>query len=190
MNNSTKEAVLELFDFEKKNVFCSFVDQCYMKGLLRRGAVLYFSEKHLKSVEWNKVFSKNELSKIHFIDISKDITLDFQILTLLEYKETLQKKISFAKKTIIFVENRKFLKNILFFQKKYFKEKVLIIYSVVPSLSNIKFILPEEKDLNFERYWRFKSSNLFFSLKLIVEWFLIKNNTLRKLFSDKIIILK
>ena len=190
MNNSTKEAALELFDFEKKNVFCSFIDQSYVNGLLRRGASLYFSEEHLKSIEWNKAFNKNELSKIHFIDTKKDITLDFQILTFLEYKKISQKNISFANKTIIFIKNRNFLSNTFFFKKKLFKEKVLNIYFVVPSFSNIKFILPEEKDLNFERYWGLKSSNLFLTLKLISEWFLIKNKILRKIFSDKIIILK
>ena len=61
---------------------------------------------------------------------------------------------------------------------------------MVPSFSKIRLILPEDKDIDFERYWRLKAPSLFLTLKLVVEWFFIKNRVLRKIFSDKLIVIK
>ena len=190
MNSSTREAFLELFDFEKKNVFCAFIDLHYLNGLLKRGANLYLNKVHANSIEWKKKFSNDDLCNVHFIDSEINLDLDFRILKLSQYKNFSRQNNFAASETIILDENKFSLNYFLSFPRRRFKEKAFIIYSVVPSFSKIRLILPEEKDIDFERYWRLKAPSLFLTLKLVVEWFFIKNRVLRKIFSDKLIVIK
>ncbi len=190
MNSSTREAFLELFDFEKKNVFCAFIDLYYLNGLLKRGANLYLNKVHANSIEWENKFSNDDLCNVHFIDSEINLELDFQILKLSQYKNFSRQNNFAANETIILDENKFSLNYFLSFPRRRFKEKAFIIYSVVPSFSKIRLILPEDKDIDFERYWRLKAPSLFLTLKLVVEWFFIKNRVLRKIFSDKLIVIK
>ena len=43
-----RDAIFEIFDFEKKSVLCDLIDETYIIGLLKRGANLYFREAEQK----------------------------------------------------------------------------------------------------------------------------------------------
>lgn len=189
MSNSNRVAILELFDFNKKKVLCLFIDREYIQGLIIRGAEVWFMDSEKDQIKKLQIEFNNE-KNIKFINNNTVSNFDYSIATDLKYKNKGLKESATAKENIIIVAGMIKVIKLLLQIKSSFNKQDGDIYSITPSLNNIKLIIPEQLDLSIERYWSLKSLNPFISIKLIIEWFCIKNNLIRKIFADKLIVFK
>ena len=174
MTDSNKDGILELFELNKKSVLCCSLNEVYINGLINRGAKIWFKESDREKVikYLNNISGKSY--DINFIRQDSIEQFDYSLLDECQYKN---------------LNNNQSLKWVLS-QRISPNHDSISIYSVVPSLQRIKLIIPEDINIPIERYWTFSNSNPYLSFKLISHWIFIKNNLLRRIFSDKLIVIK
>lgn len=190
MTDSNKDSILELFELNKKSVLCCSLNEVYITGLINRGAKIWFKESDREEVMkyLNSISGKSY--DINFIKQDSIGQFDYSLLDEYQYKN-LNNDQSLLIKNFIIINVNKFK-----FVKWVFSQRVspnydsISIYSVVPSLQRIKLIIPEDINIPIERYWTFSNSNPYVSFKLISDWIFIKNNLLRRIFSDKLIVIE
>ena len=61
MTDFNKDAILELFEFDKKSVLCCAIDEEYITGLINRGATLWFREADREEIVKLDVFKAGYL---------------------------------------------------------------------------------------------------------------------------------
>ena len=189
MFDLNKEGILELFDFHNKSVLCCSIDKTHIVGLINRGAIVWFRDidkERVTRLDIHSSFKKN----INFITNNSTNNFDYSIVSDMQYNAFKKNEFFLVKEHIVLITGKiNVIKWLMKFKCSFNKDNK-ILYSVVPSLNNIKLIIPEQLDVPFDRYWTFRCSNPFTFFRLIIEWFFIRNNLLRKIFSDKLIVFK
>ena len=69
MTDFNKDAILELFEFDKKSVLCCAIDEAYIIGLINRGAILWFREIDRERVTKLGVFKSGYLMSSTCVNI-------------------------------------------------------------------------------------------------------------------------
>jgi hypothetical protein len=184
-----KEGVLEIFNFSGKHVlFCNF-DGAYISGLVNRGASVW-----LDSVYKNQVYKLKEYAEIknsiNFISDNSRNTFDFSIANGITHVASKINKSFIIKDQILLLGGGLNVIKWHFFSHRLFMIDKTTLYSVVPSLSNVRLVIPDMIEVPVQRYWTLRSRNPLLSIKLIVEWHLLKNYFFRKYFFDKLIVVK
>lgn len=188
MDNIGEEAILEIFDFNQKKIFCSFPSEALISGLIKRGGQVWIDSK-IKILDENNFLELKDKNFIYFNQ--KDLPDNFDYIINSNFNKQVfnkNKKVYAKEKIIILIGIMNLFKWHLIFNK--FSKKDIVTYSIAPSLKKTRLIIPDQFDISFERYWSLNSKNLFISLRLILEWFIIKNKFLRKLTSDKLVSIK
>lgn len=184
------ECALEVFDFCKKSIYCDSANESRLNGLVNRGALVWLDDSKENEITEMKSYLeiKDSINFIHSNGFPKHF--DYSIVCNLEHGVFSMLSVYSVKEHIFILTGiLDRLRWYLIF-RKVFDDRHTILYSVVPSIDNTKLVIPELFDLPLERYWTLRSRNPLFSLKLIVEWIMIKNSFLRKAFSDKLIVIK
>ena len=189
MSNSNRDAILELFDFNKKKVLCLYIDREYIQGLIIRGAEVWFRESEKDQITKLQI-EFNYKKNINFISNNMTSNFDYSIATDFKNNNRNLKESLLAKEKIVLIAGKINVIKLLWQIKSFFNQENRDVYSVAPSLKNIKLIIPEQFNLSIQRYWTLKSINPFITIILIMEWFCIKNNLIRKMFTDKLIVFK
>ncbi len=195
------DAIFEIFDFEKKSVLCDLIDETYIIGLLKRGANLYFREAEQKHLEKLNIFedSHNVIIKsdgdifsnrINYLKENQSVRMDFSLSDASDLAKLESNKLILTDQHLVLVKG--ICQKIISLRKKImiYDKSIKLVYSIVPSSNRVKLVIPENLSLSIERYWSFRNRNPFLVLHLIFEWIFIRVNFLRKLFSDKLIIIK
>ena len=188
MGDTGSEGILEVFELENKHVYCSYFEEEILNGLIKRGANIWVDElSHYRFLAM-KTFPELK-DKINDMNNPPN-SFDYSIA--LGYKTDIQEKhnsIPISERIILLEGTLRLLKWNLF-NKKSFKKNKVSTYSVAPSFKNVKLVIPEMLNRPLERYWSLFSKNPLKCLKLLIAWAIIKNSSLRKLFIDKIIVIK
>lgn len=188
MVSSSKDAILELFDFNKKKVLCCSTDLVYIKGLVNRGAEVWLKESDQEK------FSQLEINPhyknfIYFINDGLINDFDYLLVNDFQYGEVNDCETYLANEHIVIIAGAINFNKLFFRMKPSYMKKNKILYSVVPSFNNVKLIIPEQINVPLQKFWTIRSKNPFLSIKLVIEWFFIRNNILRKIWADKLIII-
>tara|TARA_B100001175_G_C19476086_1_gene624391 strand:+ start:692 stop:1258 length:567 start_codon:yes stop_codon:yes gene_type:complete len=188
MGDTSSEGILELFELENKYIYCSCLEEELLHGLIKRGANVWVDEQsHYRSLAMNSFPELRD--KINDMNNPPNY-FDYSIA--LDFEKNLQKifsSITVKQRIVILGGTLKVLKWNLF-NKKNFKKSKVRIYSIAPSFRHVKLVIPEILNRPLERYWSLLSKNPLKCLKLLTEWVIIKNHSLRKLLIDKIIVIK
>ena len=185
MDNVSSESLLEIFDFNKKIVFCSCIEEELLNGLINRGSIVWVEDSNKTKILAMRTYIDLK-NKINYTTNSPSNYYDYSIVSDLN----IEINQSFAREHILIVTGKLNLFSWNLMHRKKFSKNNIFTYSVVPSLKNVKLVIPELFNISLERYWTLNSVNPFKSLKLILEWIFIKNNLIRRLFSDKLIVIK
>jgi hypothetical protein len=188
MVNLSKDAILELFDFNKKKVLCYSIDLAHIIGLVNRGAEVW-----LKKADQEK-FSQLGIDPyyknfIYFMNDGLFSDFDYLLVNDFQYAEVNDCETFFAKEHIVIIAGAINFNKLFFRIKPSYLKKNKTMYSIVPSLNNVKLIIPEQINVSVRRFWTLRSKNPLLSIKLLIEWFFIRNNILRKMWADKLIII-
>tara|TARA_B110000008_G_scaffold279522_1_gene326978 strand:- start:154 stop:723 length:570 start_codon:yes stop_codon:yes gene_type:complete len=189
MSNRDKDAILELFEFNEKKVLCTNIDKTYIHGLIDRGADVWFDESKKKIANQIEI-ELNYKQKINFYNSNLKSNFDYLIVNDVDYNYLNINEALFAKEKIVIIKGTINVFKLFLRLNKSFNKEYMILYSVAPSLNNIKVIIPEKFNVSIQRYWTLRSSNPFISIKLFLEWFCINNGFLRKFFTDKLVVVK
>ena len=187
MVNSGSEGILEVFDFENKYVFTSYMDEELLQGMINRGAKVWVN--NLKDLNLTTMDSHLDLKgKLNDTSDPHDF-YDYSIMREEEIKLQKGPNPTPIKQRIILICGtwRLFKWNIV--GKRNYRKLKILSYSIAPSFGNVKMVIPEMFDVSLERYWPLFSKNPIVCIRLITIWVIIKNNFLRKLFIDKIILI-
>ena len=189
MVDYSKEGILELFDFYDKKVLCFNFNEAYIVGLINRGAKVWIRDIHYKqAIEmdgWD-IIEKN----VKFFNNNFAINVDYSIVKGRHYSDLKMNTLIMVGRDIVIISGKINILRWFFSQNKLNKKKNIIIYSVVPAISKIKLIIPENIDVTIDRYWSLRHPNPIFFFKLIFQWLFIRSSFLRKIFSDKLIVIK
>tara|TARA_B100000579_G_C22835666_1_gene858576 strand:- start:1129 stop:1692 length:564 start_codon:yes stop_codon:yes gene_type:complete len=187
MINSDWLGILELCNFHKKSVLCCIFDKSLDHELKNRGAITSSGVNFTKTEE--KLVFVSPLTKDNKLHNDKQY-FNYAIVDDKQYVTIKNNKSIIVNEYIVVIKGGinaiKFMKRNL---HSYDNEKI-IMYSVIPSLNKIKMIIPEQFNIKIERYWSLKHKNILTTINLIIEWVFIRRKFLRKLFSDKVVIIK
>tara|TARA_Y100001970_G_scaffold291512_1_gene428947 strand:+ start:1139 stop:1705 length:567 start_codon:yes stop_codon:yes gene_type:complete len=188
MGDTGLEGILEVFEFENKHVYCSYLEEELLHGLIKRGANVWVDElSHYRLLAMKTIPElKDKMNDIKNPPNSFDysIALDFKI-----NKQDISHSIPVNQRIILLDGPLRLLKwNLL--NKGNFNKQTVSTYSVAPSIKNVKLVIPETLNRPLERYWSLLSKNPLKVLQLLSTWVIIKNHSLRKLFVDKMIVIK
>lgn len=189
MDNICSESILEVFDFNKKKIFCSCVEEQLLNGLINRGSEVWVDDSNKTKISAMETYLDFK-DEINFTANNLPNYFDYSIVSDLKINFKSASNGSLAKEQILIITG---MLNLFIWNMKLKKKLIknnIVVYSVVPSLKNVKLIVPELFNVPLERYWTLNSRNLTMSLKLILEWIFIKNNLIRRLFADKLIVIK
>ena len=189
MGDAGFEGVLEVFELENKHVYCPHFDEELLYGLVKRGANVWVDEHS----NYRVLAKKNFLEFKDNINDMNNLPNFFDYSIALDYKINLQDKTNSMpiNQRIILLEGTLRLFKWHLFNKRNYKTNEVSTYSVAPSFKNVKLVIPEISNRpSVERYWSLHSMNPLISLKLFTTWTIIKSHSLRKLFIDKIIVIK
>lgn len=189
MSNRNKDAILELFEFNEKKVLCINIDKTYIHGLIDRGANVWFDESEKKIANQIEI-ELNYKQKINFYNINLKSNFDYLIVNDLDNIYLNINESLFINEKIVIIKGTINLFKLFLRLNKSFDKEYMTLYSVAPSLNNIKLIIPEKFNVSIQRYWTLRSSNPFISIKLFIEWLYINNGFLRNFFTDKLLVVK
>ncbi len=189
MCNLDREGILELFDCYKKNIICLNIDQTYIIGLIKRGARIWFRQcdrNIVDRLEMNFNFRKS----IGYINDNCTDEFDYCLMDINQYNLYEPNMTPLVRKLIVIVTGGLNIFKWMMKSKNIESINKYNLYSIVPSFDDVKMIIPEQCTINVQRYWSIKDSNILVSIQLISQWIFIKNNFLRRYFSDKLVIIK
>ena len=179
--------ILELFDFHKKSILCSMFNKSFDLELKNRGAITSSGVNFTKTEE--KLVFVSSLTRDNKLHNDKQY-FDYAIVDDKQFVTIKNNKSIVVNEYIVVIKGGinaiKFVRRNL---HSYDNDKI-IIYSVVPSLNKIKLIIPEQFNIKIERYWSLNHQNILTTINLIIEWIFIRIKLLRKLFSDKVVVIK
>jgi hypothetical protein len=189
MFDVNKEGILEVFDFRAKNVLCCSFDATHIIGLINRGAIIWFEDKDKQKVYELEAYPSFKNS-INFVVNNRPNLFDYSMVSDINHGVLEKNRPFFVKEHIVTLAGKFNVIKWHLFSHRLFLTDDRTLYSVVPSLDNVRLVIPELFEISFQRYWTLRCPNPLGSLKLTAEWLFIKSGLFRKLFFDKLIVIK
>lgn len=188
MGDINSEAILEVFELENKYIYCSYLEEGLLQGLIKRGAKVWVDEQ-----KYHKLLPMKTLAELKDqVNSSANPPNYFDYSIASDLKTDSEKTFSLTpvSKKIVLLDGILRVLKWNFFSKRRFKNNIVSIYSVAPSFKNIRLVIPEKFNIPLERYWTLISLNPLVFTNLIISWFITRNHSLRRLFIPKIIVIK
>ncbi len=188
MGDINSEAILEVFELENKCIYCSYLEEGLLQGLIKRGAKVWVDEQNYH----NLLSLQTHTALKDQVNSSANPPNYFDYSIAFDLKTASERTFSFtpiSKKIVLLDGILRILKWNLF-SKRRFKNNIVSIYSVAPSFKNIRLVIPETLNIPLERYWTLISLNPLIFAHLLISWLFTRNYLLRRLFTPKIIVIK
>ena len=152
MDDIGSESILEVFDFNKKKVFCSFIEEELLNGLINRGAEVWLDNSNKTKISAMRTYLGFK-DNINFTNNDLPNYFDYSIVSDLKKVIKSKSNESSAKEHILIITGILNLLSWHMMSKKEFSKNNTVMYSVVPSLKNARLVIPEIFNVPLERYW-------------------------------------